>query len=188
VAPRPGVEDERLQGRSTPVVSSNSATTTHSGIWYGLLMRRLLLVLFVLGVVVLAVSWRHHAKPASKAALAMAILKDVAETDGDGISWRTRGGPARVTLWQHDRSEFWGDPRGVSVKAESWDLELHLSDVFGIQCYLYGQEPDYPPWGFISFQPENRNVFNALFEVGFVNRRLDAFERLCAKHGIPVDR
>jgi hypothetical protein len=151
-------------------------------------MRRSLLVLSVLGVAALAVRWRHHATPENKAALAVEILKDVAETDGDGISWRTHGDAAAATLWQHERVEFRGGLLNASVDTNSWHLELFPSKVFSVTCYVTGGDHGYPEYGFISFQPEDGDVFDALFDVGFDGSRIDALERLCAKHGIPVER
>jgi hypothetical protein len=151
-------------------------------------MRRSLLVLLVLGVAALAVRWRHHVTPENKAALVVAILKDVAETDGHGISWRARGKTTWATLWQHEPAGFQGHLLNVSVDTESWHLELSPSEVFGIMCHVTGGWHGYPEYGFISFLPEGGDVFNTLFSVGFDSSRIDALERVCAKHGIPVKR
>jgi len=151
-------------------------------------MHRLLLVVFVLGVTALAVRWRRHATPETKAALAVALIKEVAEINGDGISWRAHGNAASATLWQRQGAAFRGDLRNATVETESWHLELRPSEVFGIVCNVRGGWHGYPEYGFISFLPENGDVFNALFKVGFAGSRIDALERLCANHGLPVRR
>ena len=151
-------------------------------------MRRLLLVLLLLGIAVLALRWRHPTMSENKATLVLAIVKDVAQSDGQGISWRIYEKAAGVTLWQNERAKVRGGAHKVLVETKNWQLELSPSEVFNVTCYVTGGEHGYPQYGFISFQPEHGNVSDALFSVGFDGTCIDALERVCAKHGIPVER
>jgi hypothetical protein len=150
-------------------------------------MRRSIVVVSLV-TIALAVRWRHHPAPENKAGLVVTIVKDVAQTDGHGISWRFYENGAGATLWQNNGADVRGGLHKVLVETDSWELELSPSKVFHVTCYVTGGEHGYPEYGFISFQPENGDVFNALFSVGFDGTRIDALERVCAKHGIPVER
>lgn len=152
-------------------------------------MRRVLVVLAVLGAVVVAAR-RHYARPQNKGAFALAILKDVAEVQSRDVSWHVHSkGRSSATLWQHERVELRGNAGSVHVVGDSWDLSLELSTVFAIRCRIYGGDVgEVPEYGFITFMPEGGDVFDTLFEVGFPEPSIDALERICAKHGLRVER
>jgi len=76
------------------------------------------------------------------------------------------------------------------VVGDSWNLDLAFADVFGVRCYITGGDVgDYPEYGFISFEPEHSDgAFDALFSVGFPTASIDVLERVCARHGLRVER
>lgn len=152
-------------------------------------MRRWIIAGVALGIVLMA--WRgrhHHAAPRNKGALAATMLAEVAASDARAISWDTYGDVSKATLWQHDGAKLRGNAAKVVVETDSWELELSLSKVFVVTCYVTGGEHGYPEYGFMTFQPAGGDVFDALFTVGFPSGSIDALERICAKHGIPVER
>jgi hypothetical protein len=151
-------------------------------------MRRTFLVLLVSAVVVVGFRCRHHAAAENKAALAVAIIADIAATEGQGISWRTYSDAGFATLWQHERAELRAGPDHAVLETEGWKLDLSVSKVFGIVCHVRGGDVgDYPEYGFIEFLPENGDVFDTLFSADF-GGSIAALERICTKHGIPVER
>jgi hypothetical protein len=151
-------------------------------------MRRWIIAGVALGIGFMAWRGRHHAAPPHKGALAAAMLAEVAASDSRVISWNTYDDVSSATLWQHDGAELRGNAAKVFVETDSWKLELSLSNVFAVTCYVTGGEHGYPEYGFMTFQPAGGDVFDALFTVGFPGGSIDALERICAKHGIPVER
>ncbi len=151
-------------------------------------MRRTLIVaVVVIGSVAFATR-RHHVTPETKAELALAIVNDVAATDGRDIEWYMHGEASHAYLWQHGRAETWGDRTSVSVRTEQWRLELAISKVSAIRCLIRGSEHGFPGHGFIAFHPADGNGFYSLFDIGFDQNNIDVLEHLCAKHGIPIER
>ena len=151
-------------------------------------MRRALVGLAVAGIVIAA--RRHHAAPPNKGALAAAILKDVADTSGRDVSWQVHGNGNHATVWQHDQVALTGDAANAHVVGDSWKLDLALIDVAVIRCFIRGGDVgDTPEYGFISFEPEHSDgAFDALFSVGFPEPSIGVLERVCAKHGLAVER
>src|SRR5437868_2874042 len=111
--------------------------------------RGLVAVVCVVAVAVFALRSRHHSTPA-----AVAILEDVAQSDGPGISWRVHEDVASTTLWQRDHAVVRGSSDKAFVATQSWQLELSLSKVASVMCHVTGGEHGYPEYGFISFLPE----------------------------------
>ena len=150
-------------------------------------MRRALVGLVVVGIVIAA---RHHAAPANKGAVAAAILKDVADTSGRDVSWRVGSSGNHATVWQHDQVALTGDAANAHVVGDSWKLDLALFDVAVIRCSITGGDVgDTPEYGFISFEPEHSDgTFDARFSIGFPEPSIGVLERVCAKHGLPVER
>ena len=151
-------------------------------------MRRWLGLLVVLGIVAV-LARRRHTTPPNKSVLAVAILKEVADTSRRDMSWYVHGKASRAKLEQEERAELTGDASTAHVATDSWRLDLELSSVAVITCSISGGDVgDTPEYGFISFRPEHGDAWNELFSVGFPEPSIDVLQRICAKHGIPVTR
>jgi hypothetical protein len=142
----------------------------------------------VLGLAVVGIRGCHDAPPPNKGALAASMLRDVAATERRSFEWNVSSDDSHASLRQAEPAHLRGDAAKVVVETDSWELELALSKVFAVSCYVTGGEHGYPEYGFMSFQPADGDVFDALFNVGFPGSSIDALERICAKHGIRVER
>jgi hypothetical protein len=149
-------------------------------------MRRFLVVTLAVLVVVAVVARRRGTREDNKAALVLAITTDVAGLDGPGISWNTYGQGSSTTVWQEQPVTLVGNTINIHVWSEAWSLDLSPSKVFHLRCYTFG---DYDhPWGWISFEPEGGDSFDALFQIGFTSNRIATFEDVCTKYDIPIER